>query len=256
MTSTGRLYRVALGGGATVAMAAAMLLASTVSASAATVRVHMHEFQFCPEDATGTAQCPGALAPAGNGGVVTINPGDNVTWVWDESATDLTPNCDSVPFAILNAVQMGCPGHTVSAPGQPFGVSCAAPGGVPGCPYSYTFGVSGTFHYFCAYHGGRTQANNPNNPLTNMDGTVVVRGSGTTGDNPTTTNAGSGGVLGATASSSGGGAQGQALPNTAVPGLPNAGRLLADPGPSLRALLVVFLLAPLAALLIRRLRRS
>ena len=78
-----------------VLAAAGASFAAAVPASAATVQVRMHEFMFCVD--TACTQDP----TAGNGGVVTINPGDTVQWVWDEHGTlvnpppDPLPNCDT-----------------------------------------------------------------------------------------------------------------------------------------------------------------
>ncbi|MFY9616372.1 MAG: hypothetical protein WAT58_13325 [Candidatus Dormiibacterota bacterium] len=191
-----------------VSVAASVVAAVTASlpASAATVQVRMHEFMFCVNAAC--TQDP----TAGNGGVVTINRGDTVQWVWDEHGVlvnpppDPLPNCDTDALVLLAmGLGNGCPGHTVTKPGEPYGGACSYTG--QGCPLAFTFTQAGTFHYYCAYHGGRTQGNTPNQPITNMDGTVVVRGAGTGPNSPTTVNA----------------STGQVLPDTRSPGLPLTG---------------------------------
>jgi uncharacterized protein (TIGR03382 family) len=68
-----------------------------------------------------------------------------------------------------------CPGHSVTAvdkgpDGQPLfdsGLHRA-----DGFPYSFRFDAPGTYRYFCVVHGG----DNANNPLTAMNGEVVVPG--------------------------------------------------------------------------------
>lgn len=201
---------------------AAMLTMSAVPAAAGTnVRVHMHDFQFCPE-VNGALQCPGTTA--GSVGVVTIHPGDSVTWIYDESSSD-PAGCNSPALQLPLPGSPHCPGHTVTKDNQPYHASCVATAGT-GCPYTFTFNYGGSFEYYCAYHGGRTQGNTPLTPVVpNMDGRVVVVAPGAT--NPpvsNTVNAGTGRSTGSTTTA----ASSVDLPNTYVPGLPNAGRRPAD----------------------------
>ncbi len=147
-----------------------------------------------------------------SGSVVTVHPGDIVKWVWDESSTDPMPNCDS-PFFQL-PLPVNCPGHTTTATGKtsagkPIWDSgtCAAPDGhaapgSAGCPFSVSFDKPGSFSYFCVYHGGA----NANNPITKMNGVVVVQGSPAGRDGVGAAATGSG-VSGANSAGSG-------LPNT------------------------------------------
>jgi hypothetical protein len=199
-----------------VAMAAIVTLSSTVPAAAATnVRVHMHDFQFCPE-VNGALQCPGTTA--GSVGVVTIHPGDSVTWIYDESSSDVA-GCNNPALQLPLPGSPHCPGHTVTKPNQPYHALCVATAGT-GCPYTFTFNYSGSFDYYCAYHGGRTQGNTPLTPgVPNMDGRVVVLPSGTNSALDSNVNAGTGRPAGTTTTA----ASSFDLPNTYVPGLPNAG---------------------------------
>ena len=125
---------------------------------------------------------------------VTIPAGSTVTWTYDETASDIPPGCESPVFRLVDAVS--CPGHSTTAAGL-------GPDGKPlwdsgvhradGFPYSHTFTEPGTYAYYCTVHGGPT----PNNPLTTMNGTIVVTGApaaavaGASGSTaPTTTAAG------------------------------------------------------------------
>ena len=96
---------------------------------------------------------------------VTVGAGTTVTWTYDESASDPMPNCESPQFRDPSPVT--CPGHSVTSVDHLFdtGVHRA-----DGFPFSYTFSTPGTYKYYCTVHGGP----NPNNPLTHMDGTIVV----------------------------------------------------------------------------------
>ncbi len=107
---------------------------------------------------------------------VTIPAGSTVTWTYDESASDPQPGCESPAFRLVDAV--ACPGHSTTAAGL-------GPGGTPlwdsgvhradGFPYSRTFTEPGTYPYYCTVHGGP----NPNNPLTQMNGTIIVTAAAT-----------------------------------------------------------------------------
>jgi plastocyanin len=161
--SMGRLARVAtLGSAAVLAIASAAPGGRAAAAPAAqgspgpaagAVRVSMKDFLFAPAS-------------------ITVHAGQSVTWTYDESATDLTPNCETVALQLAGS-PVTCPGHSTTADsngpdGKPLwdsGVHRA-----PGFPYSVRFTVPGTYAYHCTVHGGR----NPNNPVTHMNGTVVV----------------------------------------------------------------------------------
>ena len=116
---------------------------------------------------------------------VTIAAGATVTWTYDEVATDPQPGCESPEFRLVPAVS--CPGHSTTAvavgsDGTPLwdsGVHRA-----DGFPYSHTFTTPGTYAYYCVVHGGP----NPNNPLTHMDGTIVVTAADTTAVDASGTN--------------------------------------------------------------------
>ena len=59
--------------------------------------------------------------------------------------------------------------------------TCAPPDGhaagtSPGCPYSVTFAAPGSYNYFCVYHGGAKA----NNPVTKMNGVIIVTGTPST----------------------------------------------------------------------------
>jgi plastocyanin len=101
---------------------------------------------------------------------LTVHVGDRVRWTYDETALDVPPGCESPAFRTPVA---SCPGHSVTSTtkrhGRPLfdsGVHRAA-----GFPFTVRFTVAGTFTYFCTVHGGP----HPNNPVTHMDGTVIVR---------------------------------------------------------------------------------
>lgn len=122
------------------------------AAAGSTVRVSMKEFMFIPASTQ-------------------VHAGDTVTWTYDESASDPMPNCESVVFQ--SPLPVNCPGHSTTSAdkgtdGRPLwdsGVHRAS-----GFPYAHTFTAPGTYHYYCVVHGGPT----PNNPITHMDGVVVV----------------------------------------------------------------------------------
>jgi plastocyanin len=103
---------------------------------------------------------------------LTIHAGQAVVWTYNESASDLMPNCETIALQIPGS-PVTCPGHSTTADangpnGKPLwdsGVHRA-----PGFPYSVRFTTPGTYAYHCTVHGGRT----PNNPVTHMNGTIVV----------------------------------------------------------------------------------
>jgi plastocyanin len=123
------------------------------AASEAGTKVSMKDFAFIPA-------------------TVTIKAGATVTWTYDESPTD-PMGCEGPEFqaGIPNA---SCPGHSITAVdngpnGKPLwdsGVHRAS-----GFPFSLSFTTPGTYRYYCTVHGGA----HPNNPLTHMDGTVIVQ---------------------------------------------------------------------------------
>jgi len=101
-----------------------------------------------------------------------VKVGTTVTWTYDESATDPSPNCETP------GLSLACPGHTATAMDKgPNGKALFDSGTLKkaGASYSFTFSKPGTYHYYCVYHGGTTQTGK-NNPITNMNGTIVVEG--------------------------------------------------------------------------------
>ena len=141
---------------AVFAIASALMLSTTSRVGATTApatKVSMKDFAYMPA-------------------TVTIKAGKTVTWTYDESPTD-PAGCEGPEFqaGIPNA---SCPGHSTTAVdngpnGKPLwdsGVHRAS-----GFPFSFTFITPGTYRYYCTVHGGA----HPNNPVTHMDGTVVVQ---------------------------------------------------------------------------------
>jgi plastocyanin len=141
----------------TVGVALAVVpLVPAAGAAAKTSPVSMKDFTFIPA-------------------TVTIQAGDTVRWTYDESATDPMPNCETLLLQPPSPVT--CPGHSTTAAkivnGKPLwdsGVHRA-----DGFPYSVRFDTAGTFHYICTVHGGA----GANNPVTHMEGDVVVKASAT-----------------------------------------------------------------------------
>ena len=119
---------------------------------------------------------------------ITVPEGTTEVWTYDESASDPEPNCESPEFQTPVVV---CPGHsttsstlgTNNAPLWDSGVHRA-----DGFPFQFTFAAAGTYPYYCSVHGGP----NANNPLTAMNGTVVVTAANNAGSSeaaPPTTEA-------------------------------------------------------------------
>src|SRR5947208_6548243 len=120
----------------------------------ATLHISMKDFAFMPADPP------------------PIKVGTTVTWTYDESATDPMPNCETPVLSTQ------CPGHTATASTKDAGGKAVFDSGTikkAGASYSFTFTKAGTFNYYCVYHGGTT-ATGKNNPITNMNGTIVVEG--------------------------------------------------------------------------------
>jgi plastocyanin len=131
----------------------------------ATLHIRMKDFAFMP-----------ATPPP-------IKVGTTVTWTYDESATDPMPNCETP------GLSLACPGHTATASTKgPDGKAVFDSGTLKkaGASYSFTFTKPGTYSYYCVYHGGTT-ATGKNNPITNMNGTIVVEGETTPAAAPTST---------------------------------------------------------------------
>jgi len=106
-----------------------------------------------------------AFTPA----TVHVPAGGTVQWTYDEAPTDV--GCESPVFQ--TPLPVNCPGHSTTAvtkgpDGKPLwdsGVHRA-----DGFPYSRVFTTPGTYHYICTVHGGA----NANNPVTHMEGDIVV----------------------------------------------------------------------------------
>jgi plastocyanin len=102
---------------------------------------------------------------------ITIQAGGTVTWNYDEKPTSFPPGCEFP--ALQSPSPATCPGHsttsaTAGSDGKPLwdsGVHRAA-----GFPFAHRFDTPGTYHYFCVVHGGP----HPNNPVTHMNGDIVV----------------------------------------------------------------------------------
>jgi len=124
-------------------------------AASAVVKVSMKDFAFVPAS-------------------VTINAGDVVEWTYDEVATDPMPNCESPYFQTPIAQAPHCPGHSSTSVAKNAAGQYLWDSGVKradGFPFRVTFTTAGTFHYICTVHGGAAA----NNPLTHMEGDVIVR---------------------------------------------------------------------------------
>jgi plastocyanin len=106
-----------------------------------------------------------AFSPAS----VHVAAGGTVTWTYDEAATDV--GCESPVFQTVPGVM--CPGHSTTAVDKGADGKLLWDSGVHragGFPYSRVFTKPGTYHYICTVHGGA----NANNPLTHMEGDIVV----------------------------------------------------------------------------------
>ncbi len=139
---------------------------SASPASAATTRfVTMQHFAFCVDK-----QCP---SMSGTPTSITIKAGDTIQWIYMDNDPSNPPSCGD--FAGQ------CPGHSTTAVqtgsnGKPLWDSGVQK--TDGYTFNYTFNTPGTYKYYCVVHGGSS----PNNPVTHMDGTVVVEGaSGSSG---------------------------------------------------------------------------
>ena len=154
-----RLVLPALAAGSCLALAGGPLSPSGPTAAQPApppVRVSMKDFAFHPA-------------------AITIKAGTTVTWTYDDVATD-PAGCEN-PALQLPGSPVRCPGHTATAvakgsDGKPVFDSPNLKGA--GASYSFTFDKPGTFAYYCIYHGGTT-ATGKNNPVTNMNGTIVVQ---------------------------------------------------------------------------------
>jgi plastocyanin len=103
---------------------------------------------------------------------VQIPVGGGVAWHYDEEALDPQPNCES-PYFQIPGSPVSCPGHSATSVATRRGGAPLFDTGLhraEGFPKSIGFFVPGVFRYFCTVHGG----DNPNNPITAMNGVVVV----------------------------------------------------------------------------------
>ena len=142
-------------GAAALVLGVAVPLGTVTTAAAAPlvpapVKVSMKSFAFNPA-------------------TVHVPAGGTVTWTYDETPSDL--GCESPVFQ--TGLPVSCPGHSTTAvakgpDGKPLwdsGVHRAQ-----GFPYSHVFTTPGTYHYICTVHGGA----NANNPVTHMEGDIIV----------------------------------------------------------------------------------
>jgi plastocyanin len=102
---------------------------------------------------------------------ITIQAGGTVTWTYDEKPTSFPPGCEFP--ALQSPSPATCPGHsttsaTVGPDGKPLWDSSVHR--AAGFPFAHRFNTPGTYHYFCVVHGGP----HPNNPVTHMNGDIVV----------------------------------------------------------------------------------
>lgn len=136
--------------GLAVPLGASAAHAQAAPAVPAPVKVSMKSFAFSPA-------------------TVHVPAGGTVQWTYDETATDV--GCESPVFQ--TPLPVNCPGHSTTAvtkgpDGKPLwdsGVHRA-----DGFPYSHVFTTPGTYHYICVVHGGP----NANNPVTHMEGDIIV----------------------------------------------------------------------------------
>src|SRR4051812_18126361 len=154
-----RLVLPALAAGTFLALAWGPLpgVRPAAAQTGATLHISMKDFAFMP-----------AAPPP-------IKVGTTVTWTYDESATDPMPNCETP------GLSLACPGHTATASTKGSDGKAVFDSGTlkkAGASYSFTFTKPGTYSYYCVYHGGTT-ATGKNNPITNMNGTIVVQGEAT-----------------------------------------------------------------------------
>jgi plastocyanin len=161
-----RLVLPALVAGSCLAFAGGPLPPSGPAAAqpASTAHVSMKEFAFMPAS-------------------ISVKAGTTVTWTYDESVTDPIPNCETVGLSTQ------CPGHTATATAKgPDGKPLFDSGNLKGAgaSYSVTLTKPGTYAYYCVYHGGTT-ATGKNNPVTNMNGTIVVEAVESPAPSPATT---------------------------------------------------------------------
>jgi len=134
---------------AAIAGAPPLLPAPARAAPAAPGAAHvsLHEFAFQPA-------------------TLTITAGTAVTWTYDESASDPSPNCESL---YLRTPAFSCPGHSVTAFADPEDYDSHIHR-AEGFPFTHVFRTPGRHHYFCQVHGGSAS----DNPLVHMDADIVV----------------------------------------------------------------------------------
>ena len=161
---------------------AAAAHAQTAPAPPPVVKVSMKSFAFNPV-------------------TVHVPVGGTVQWTYDETATDL--GCESPVFQ--TPLPVNCPGHSTTAVAK-------GPDGKPlwdsgvhradGFPYNHVFSTPGTYHYICTVHGGA----NANNPITHMEGDIIVDAAAAGGATPAPAPAQTPTVLGTALPRTGGGA--------------------------------------------------
>jgi plastocyanin len=171
--ANGRRRRLAVAGVAVASLLAitAGPLALSGPARAQTapgaVKVSMKDFAFAPV-------------------TITVKAGQTVQWTYDEVSSD-PAGCEN-PLLQLPGAPVSCPGHSTTAVDKGPDAKPLWDSGVhraSGFPYSHTFTTPGKYHYICTVHGGAAK----NNPVTNMEGDVVVEAAATTPAPTTPSNA-------------------------------------------------------------------
>src|SRR5947209_7646402 len=125
---------------------------ASAQAAPSTVKVSMKDFAFAPV-------------------TVTVKAGQTVQWTYDEVSSD-PAGCEN-PLLQLAGSPATCPGHSTTAVDKGPDGKLLWDSGVhraDGFPFTHTFTTPGKFHYICTVHGGAAK----NNPITNMEGDVVV----------------------------------------------------------------------------------
>jgi plastocyanin len=184
------------------------------------VKVSMKDFAFAPV-------------------TITIKAGQTVQWTYDEVSSD-PAGCEN-PLLQLPGSPVTCPGHSTTAVDKGAGGKALWDSGVhraSGFPYSHVFTTPGKYHYICTVHGGAAK----NNPITNMEGDVVVEAAA-----PAAATPGSASAPGASTQVKGERSTAAAEGSAAAGGLANTGG---------RALLGLALLPLALALILQRARRA
>ncbi|MCA1838741.1 MAG: hypothetical protein ABR507_11895 [Actinomycetota bacterium] len=108
---------------------------------------------------------------------ITITKGESVEWTYDQPGSVTSPDCESPQFRQGAGL---CPGHSTTGVTGPTGAGLWDSGvhRATGFPFTHTFTQVGTYHYICTVHGGQFATGSKNQPITNMEGDVIVLASG------------------------------------------------------------------------------